>query len=149
MGWLFGRHRKSQAEKTLEELQRQPTTAGRFDLPESEPLASPPDPVGPSVTPDDSSAPSVGTEFAMRIDNKFSITGRGLVLTGTIDSGSVRVGQQVKILRQQYGPTAPATVLAIESFRKARDTARAGEEIGLLVRGLSRDDVNAGDRIVG
>ena len=135
MGWLFGRHRKSQAEKTLEALQQQAGDGG-FATAQTSPM--PPTAAQPDAT-----------DFAMRIDNKFTITGRGLVLTGRIDNGSVRTGQQVRVISRQHGPTQPHEVVGIESFRKMRDSAQAGDEIGLLLRGLSPDDVDAGDQIVG
>ena len=159
MGWLFGRHRKSLAEKTLEVLQQQAADRG-YGSPAPDVVA--PSPAEPGTgqppvaefdteqtSPTPTAARSEGTDVAMRIDSKFTITGRGLVLPGTIANGSVRTGQQVRVISRQHGATQPLRVLGIESFRKMRDSAQAGDEIGLLLRGLSRDDVDPGDQIVG
>lgn len=87
-------------------------------------------------------------EFRMTIEDVFAITGRGTVVTGRVASGVISKGQPVTVTRtsQQLVPT---TVDAIEMFRKKCDTAQAGDNVGLLLRGIGRDQVASGDVITG
>lgn len=78
--------------------------------------------------------------FRMTVQDVFAIKGRGTVATGRVESGQLRVGDQVRI---NDGP--PVRVDAIEAFRKKLDTASTGENIGILLRGLSKSDLAAGD----
>lgn len=77
----------------------------------------------------------------MTVADVFFIRGRGLVATGTIEDGAVRVGDILRI------NDAPATVDGIEAFRKVLDQAQAGDNVGLLFGKLDRGDVQAGDVI--
>jgi translation elongation factor EF-Tu-like GTPase len=78
--------------------------------------------------------------FRMTVDDAFYIRGRGTVLTGKVEVGPLAVGEQVWINDQ-----GPFRVDGIEAFRKVLDQADAGQNIGLLLRGLDRDGVKAGD----
>ena len=78
--------------------------------------------------------------FRMTVADIFVIKGRGVVATGEVESGTLSVGDEVRI---NGGRTAQ--VDAIEAFRKKRDSANAGETIGVLMRSLERSDINAGD----
>ncbi len=82
--------------------------------------------------------------FRMTISDVFSIKGRGTVVTGTIEAGSVDTGDAVRLTRAD-GSTRDVKIDGIEAFRKVLDTASAGAIVGLLVRGLGRDDVAGGD----
>ncbi len=81
--------------------------------------------------------------FLMPVEDVFTITGRGTVVTGKVDRGIVKVNETVEILgiREQKQST---TVTGIEMFRKLLDEARAGENVGLLLRGIKREDVERG-----
>jgi elongation factor Tu len=82
--------------------------------------------------------------FRMVVEDVFHITGRGAVATGKIETGSVTVGQQVRVVRDgaELGAT---TVTAVEMFRKKLDTASAGDNVGLLMGGGVDEGVRAGD----
>jgi translation elongation factor EF-Tu-like GTPase len=84
--------------------------------------------------------------FVLPVEDVFSITGRGTVVTGRITVGTVSVGDQVLIMRagQQVAMTR---VNGVEAFRKMLTTAGAGENVGLLLDGISRDQVLSGDVI--
>ena len=84
-----------------------------------------------------------GAPFRMPIEDVFSISGRGTVVTGKVESGSVKVGDTVTITRGTAVPLQ-ATVTGIEMFRKIADTAKAGDNIGCLLRGVGKDDVQPG-----
>ena len=82
--------------------------------------------------------------FQLMVEDVFSITGRGTVVTGRVIAGTVAVGDQVLLTRA--GTTVmQTTVNGIEMFRKTVDVARAGENVGLLLRDLDRDQVVRGD----
>jgi elongation factor Tu len=84
--------------------------------------------------------------FALVVEDVFTIKGRGTVATGRVGSGSVRVGQQVRIRRA--GTVLSTTrVNAIEMFRKTLDMAAAGDNVGLLLDGGTGDNVMRGDVI--
>ena len=78
------------------------------------------------------------------VEDVFSITGRGTVATGTIRQGSIKVGDQVYINDQGN----PIICTGIEKFRKLVDSASEGENVGLLLRGISKSDVKKGDKLV-
>ncbi|MEV5966880.1 EF-Tu/IF-2/RF-3 family GTPase [Kribbella sp. NPDC051952] len=82
--------------------------------------------------------------FGMTIEDVFSITGRGTVVTGRILSGMVSVGDNV-LLSRAGQPLLQLEVSGVEMFRKTVDTAKAGENVGLLLRGVQRDQVLSGD----
>ena len=83
--------------------------------------------------------------FAMPIEDVFSITGRGTVVTGRIEQGTLNVGDQVEIVGLRELQTT--TVTGIEMFRKLLDEGRAGDNVGLLLRGIGKEDVERGQVI--
>jgi translation elongation factor EF-Tu-like GTPase len=80
--------------------------------------------------------------FRLTVDDVFFIRGRGTVVTGRVELGSIRVGDTVQV---NIGP--PVRVDGIEAFRKRLDEATEGENVGLLLTSLTKDDVNRGDVI--
>ena len=82
--------------------------------------------------------------FRITVEDVFSITGRGTVVTGRVESGSVGIGDQVT-LRRVDGSVREVTVTGIEMFRKMLDVAKQGDNVGLLLRGLDKHDVGRGD----
>jgi elongation factor Tu len=80
--------------------------------------------------------------FAMPIEDIFSISGRGTVVTGRIERGKVKVGEEVEIVG--FRPTMKKTVTGIEMFRKLLDEGMAGDNVGLLLRGIEKNDVERG-----
>ena len=80
--------------------------------------------------------------FAMPIEDVFSITGRGTVVTGRIEQGVLKVGDQVEIVGLRDLQTT--TVTGIEMFRKLLDQGQAGDNVGLLLRGIGKEDVERG-----
>ncbi|WP_430789280.1 elongation factor Tu [Virgibacillus flavescens] len=81
--------------------------------------------------------------FMMPVEDVFSITGRGTVATGRVERGEVKVGDDVEIIGLNEAP-AKTTVTGVEMFRKLLDYAEAGDNIGALLRGVSRDDIGRG-----
>jgi len=85
----------------------------------------------------------VDKPFLMSIESTFNIKGRGTVVTGTIEQGKAKVGEEVEILG--YGPNpTKTTITGIETFRKQLDRGEAGDNIGLLLRGVTRKNANRG-----
>lgn len=82
--------------------------------------------------------------FRLTVQDVFTITGRGTVVTGKVDSGSISVNDIVT-LRRQDGSAREVAVAGIEMFRKLLDTAQQGDNVGLLLRGLARSEVGRGD----
>ena len=80
--------------------------------------------------------------FLMPIEDVFSISGRGTVVTGRIERGKVKVGEEVEIVG--FKDTAKTVVTGVEMFRKLLDEGQAGDNIGVLLRGLKREDVERG-----
>ena len=80
--------------------------------------------------------------FLMPIEDVFTITGRGTVVTGRVERGQVRVGDTVEIIGIK--DTQSSVVTGVEMFRKLLDYAEAGDNIGVLLRGINRDDVQRG-----
>ncbi|MGC1207847.1 MAG: EF-Tu/IF-2/RF-3 family GTPase, partial [Ornithinimicrobium sp.] len=78
------------------------------------------------------------------VEDVFTITGRGTVVTGRIDRGVLKVNSEVEIVGIHTGPPAKTIVTGIEMFRKLLDEGRAGENVGLLLRGTKREDVERG-----
>jgi len=83
--------------------------------------------------------------FLMPIEDVFTITGRGTVGTGRVQRGSVKVGEEVEIVG--LGARKKTTVTGVEMFRKSMDEARAGENVGLLLRGIEKKDLERGQVI--
>src|SRR5919202_1971638 len=81
--------------------------------------------------------------FLMPIEDVFTITGRGTVVTGKIERGVVKVNESVEILGIKEGKQT-TTVTGIEMFRKLLDEGQVGENVGLLLRGRKRDEVARG-----
>jgi elongation factor Tu len=84
----------------------------------------------------------VDKPFQMPIEDVFSITGRGTVVTGRIEQGVVKIGDQVEIVGIR--PTTTTTVTGVEMFRKLLDQGEAGDNVGVLLRGTKKDDVERG-----
>ena len=84
----------------------------------------------------------VDKPFLMPVEDVFSISGRGTVPTGRVERGIVKVGDTVEIVGIR--PTASTVVTGVEMFRKLLDEGRAGDNIGLLLRGTKRDEVQRG-----
>jgi len=80
--------------------------------------------------------------FLMPIEDVFSISGRGTVVTGRVERGIVKVGQEIEMVGIR--DTTKATVTGVEMFRKLLDEGRAGDNVGVLLRGVARDDVERG-----
>ena len=80
--------------------------------------------------------------FLMPIEDVFSISGRGTVVTGRIERGVVKVGEEVEIVGIR--PTSKTTVTGVEMFRKLLDQGEAGDNVGALLRGVERDGVERG-----
>lgn len=80
--------------------------------------------------------------FLMPIEDVFSISGRGTVVTGRVERGSIKVGEEVEIIGLH--DTVKTTVTGVEMFRKLLDSGEAGDNIGLLLRGIKREDVERG-----
>ncbi|GAA5417654.1 elongation factor Tu [Paraliobacillus ryukyuensis] len=82
-------------------------------------------------------------DFMMPVEDVFSITGRGTVATGRVERGVVKVGDEVEIIGLAEEPSK-TTVTGVEMFRKLLDYAEAGDNIGALLRGVAREDINRG-----
>ncbi|WP_144185876.1 elongation factor Tu [Elioraea rosea] len=80
--------------------------------------------------------------FLMPIEDVFSISGRGTVVTGRVERGIIKVGEEVEIVGLK--PTVKTTVTGVEMFRKLLDSGEAGDNIGALLRGTKREDVERG-----
>ena len=80
--------------------------------------------------------------FLMPIEDVFSISGRGTVVTGKVERGIVKVGDEVEIVGLR--PTQKTTVTGVEMFRKLLDEGQAGDNIGALLRGTKKEDVERG-----
>lgn len=80
--------------------------------------------------------------FLMAVEDVFSIKGRGTVATGRIDRGVVKVGEEIEIVGLK--DTKKTTVTGVEMFRKELDQGQAGDNVGVLLRGIERDDIERG-----
>jgi elongation factor Tu len=87
-------------------------------------------------------ARDVDKPFLMPIEDVFSITGRGTVGTGRIERGKVKVGEEIEIVG--LGPTRKSTVTGVEMFRKLLDEGQAGDNVGILLRGVDKKDLERG-----
>jgi elongation factor Tu len=85
---------------------------------------------------------AIDQPFLMPVEDVFSISGRGTVVTGRIEKGIVKVGEEVEVVGIR--PTQKTVVTGVEMFRKLLDSGQAGDNVGILVRGLKRDDVERG-----
>ncbi len=83
----------------------------------------------------------------MPVEDVFTITGRGTVVTGRIERGVVNVNEEVEIVGIKPTVTK-TTVTGIEMFRKLLDQGQAGDNVGLLVRGIKREDVERGQVVI-
>ena len=90
---------------------------------------------------------AVDQPFLMPIEDVFTITGRGTVVTGRAERGILKVNEEVEIVGIKETSTR-TTVTGVEMFRKLLDEARAGENVGLLLRGIKREDVERGQVVV-
>jgi elongation factor Tu len=85
---------------------------------------------------------AIDKSFLMPVEDVFSIQGRGTVATGRIESGIVKVGEEIEIVGIR--DTTKTTVTGVEMFRKLLDEGRAGDNVGCLLRGLKREDIERG-----
>ena len=85
---------------------------------------------------------AIDKPFLMPVEDVFSISGRGTVVTGRIERGVIKVGEEIEIVGIR--PTQKTTVTGVEMFRKLLDQGQAGDNAGLLLRGTKRDDVERG-----
>ena len=85
--------------------------------------------------------------FLMPVEDVFTITGRGTVVTGRVERGILKVNEEVEIVGI-HEKSVKTTVTGIEMFRKLLDEARAGENVGLLLRGVKREDVERGQVVI-
>jgi elongation factor Tu len=84
--------------------------------------------------------------FLMPVEDVFSISGRGTVATGRVDRGIIKVGDEVEIVGIRE--TQKTVVTGVEMFRKLLDQGQAGDNVGLLLRGIKRDDIERGQVVV-
>jgi elongation factor Tu len=85
---------------------------------------------------------SIDKDFLMPIEDVFSISGRGTVVTGRVERGVVKVGEEIEIVGIR--PTVKKVVTGVEMFKKLLDQGQAGDNVGLLLRGTERKDVERG-----
>src|SRR4029079_781291 len=84
----------------------------------------------------------VDKPFLMPVEDVFSISGRGTVATGRVERGKVKVGEEIEVVGIKA--TAKTVVTGVEMFRKLLDEGMAGDNIGCLLRGLKREDIERG-----
>ncbi|HMG31218.1 MAG TPA: elongation factor Tu [Jiangellaceae bacterium] len=82
--------------------------------------------------------------FLMPIEDVFTITGRGTVVTGRVERGILKINEEVELVGIREGKAQKTIVTGVEMFRKLLDEARAGENVGLLLRGTKKEDVERG-----
>jgi elongation factor Tu len=85
---------------------------------------------------------AIDKPFLMPVEDVFSISGRGTVATGRVERGVIKVGEEVEIVGMK--PTTKTTVTGVEMFRKLLDQGQAGDNIGALLRGVKREDIERG-----
>ena len=85
---------------------------------------------------------AIDQSFLMPIEDVFSISGRGTVVTGRVERGIIKVGEEIEIVGIK--DTTKTTCTGVEMFRKLLDEGRAGENVGVLLRGTKRDEVERG-----
>jgi elongation factor Tu len=86
--------------------------------------------------------------FRMTVADVFYIRGRGTVVTGQIDSGTLKLSDEIRLSRP-VAANRPVAVTGIEMFRKQLTEAKAGDNVGVLLRGLEKRDVQHGDILLG
>jgi len=91
-------------------------------------------------------ARAIDKDFLMPVEDVFSISGRGTVVTGRIERGIVKVGEEIEIVGMK--DKQKTTVTGVEMFRKLLDEGRAGDNVGLLLRGTKREDVERGQCLI-
>jgi len=84
----------------------------------------------------------LGEPFLMPIENVLTISGRGTVVTGAVERGSLKLGEPVEVVG--LGPTVASTAIGLETFGKSLESAEAGDNAALLLRGVKRDEVRRG-----
>jgi len=89
----------------------------------------------------------VDKPFLMPVEDVFTITGRGTVATGRVERGRIKVGDEVEIIGLSQKEVRRTVVTGVEMFRKVLDAGQAGDNIGLLLRGVDRDEVERGQVI--
>lgn len=82
------------------------------------------------------------SDFMFEVEDVFTITGRGTVVTGRVSSGTLNLNDEVLI-----NGTIPTVVTGIEMFRKTLDFAQAGDNCGILLKDISRDQIQRGDKL--
>ncbi|MDD9892788.1 MAG: elongation factor Tu [Gammaproteobacteria bacterium] len=85
---------------------------------------------------------AIDGDFLMPVEDVFSISGRGTVITGRIERGIIKVGEEIEIVGIRE--TSTTTITGVEMFRKLLDEGQAGDNVGLLLRGTKRDEVERG-----
>ena len=85
---------------------------------------------------------AIDKPFLMPVEDVFSISGRGTVVTGRVERGVIKVGEEVEIVG--FGETRKTVATGVEMFRKLLDEGRAGDNIGVLLRGIGKEDVERG-----
>ena len=88
---------------------------------------------------------AIDKPFLMPVEDVFSITGRGTVATGRVERGVVHVGDEVELVG--FGPSKKTVVTGVEMFRKLLDEGQAGDNVGLLLRGIDKDAIERGQVI--
>lgn len=85
----------------------------------------------------------VNKDFLMSIDSSINISGRGVVVTGTIEQGKCKINEDVHMIGIRRKPT-PTTITGIETFHKQMDYAEAGDNVGVLLRGVVKENIRRG-----
>ncbi|WP_246182756.1 EF-Tu/IF-2/RF-3 family GTPase, partial [Pandoraea pneumonica] len=85
---------------------------------------------------------AIDKAFLMPVEDVFSISGRGTVVTGRVESGVIKVGEEIEIVG--IVPTVKTICTGVEMFRKLLDQGQAGDNVGILLRGTKREDVQRG-----
>jgi translation elongation factor EF-Tu-like GTPase len=88
-------------------------------------------------------------DFRFGIEDVFSISGRGTVVTGRLDYGTIRIGDEIEIHDPESRFVTRSIVVGIEQFRKTCDVAEAGGNYGILLRGISKHEVSRGSFLTG
>jgi elongation factor Tu len=88
----------------------------------------------------------LGEPFLMPIENVLTISGRGTVVTGAVEQGSLKLGDAVEVVG--LGPTVTSTAIGLETFGKSLESAEAGDNAAVLLRGIKRDEVRRGQVLV-
>lgn len=81
-------------------------------------------------------------DFLMAVEDVFSITGRGTVATGRVERGKIKVGESVELVGLKN--TKTTTVTGLEMFQKSLEEAMAGDNVGILLRGIQKNDIERG-----